>query len=46
MDIRGKAAIVTGSASGIGAATAKMLAAAGCRVAVNYAKSRDGAEAA
>lgn len=45
MDIRGGAAIVAGSASGIGAATAKLLAAAGCAVAVNYTKSSDEAEA-
>ena len=44
MDIRDKAAIVTGSASGIGAATARMLAAVGCRVVVNYTKSRKDAE--
>ncbi len=34
MDIRGHAAIVTGGASGLGAATAEMLAAAGAKVAV------------
>jgi NAD(P)-dependent dehydrogenase (short-subunit alcohol dehydrogenase family) len=34
MDIRGQAAIVTGGASGLGAATAAMLAEAGARVAV------------
>ena len=45
MDIKGCAAIVTGSASGIGAATAKLLAEGGCRVAINYSKSRDDAEA-
>ena len=45
MDIKGGAAIITGSATGIGAATARALAAAGCRVAVNYTRSRDEAEA-
>lgn len=45
MDLSGKAAVVTGSATGIGAATARALAAAGCRVAVNYSRSRDEAEA-
>jgi NAD(P)-dependent dehydrogenase (short-subunit alcohol dehydrogenase family) len=34
MDIKGQAAIVTGGASGLGAATARMLAAAGAKVAV------------
>lgn len=34
MDIKGQAAIVTGGASGLGAATARALAAAGARVAV------------
>lgn len=34
MDIRGQAAIVTGGASGLGAATARALAAAGAKVAV------------
>jgi NAD(P)-dependent dehydrogenase (short-subunit alcohol dehydrogenase family) len=34
MDIRGQAAIVTGGASGLGAATARMLAEAGARVAI------------
>jgi 3-oxoacyl-[acyl-carrier protein] reductase len=44
MDIRDKVAIVTGSATGIGAETAKLLAAKGCRVVVNYTKSRAEAE--
>jgi 3-oxoacyl-[acyl-carrier protein] reductase len=35
-DLRGKAALVTGGASGIGLATATMLAQAGCAVAVNF----------
>ncbi len=34
MDIEGHAAIVTGGASGLGGATAEMLAAAGARVAI------------
>ena len=34
MDIRGHAAIVTGGASGLGAATADMLAEAGAKVAI------------
>ncbi len=40
----GKTAIVTGSAAGIGAATAERLAARGVRVVVNYSKSADAAE--
>jgi 3-oxoacyl-[acyl-carrier protein] reductase len=35
-DLRGKAALVTGGASGIGLATATMLAEAGCAVAINF----------
>jgi 3-oxoacyl-[acyl-carrier protein] reductase len=35
-DLRGKAALVTGGASGIGFATATMLAGAGCAVAINF----------
>ena len=34
LGISGKAAVVTGGASGIGAATVKLLAEEGCRVAV------------
>ncbi len=41
----GKVAIVTGASRGIGAATAKRLAAHGAVVAVNYMNSRDAAEA-
>jgi NAD(P)-dependent dehydrogenase (short-subunit alcohol dehydrogenase family) len=44
MDIRGHAAIVTGGASGLGAATAQMLAAAGGKVAC-FDVNRDGARA-
>ena len=39
MDIRGGVTIVTGSATGVGAAAAKMLAAKGCNVVINYTKS-------
>lgn len=35
-DLRGKAALVTGGASGIGLATATMLARGGCAVAINF----------
>ena len=39
MNFKGKIAIVTGSASGIGAATALKLAQAGAHVVINYSKS-------
>ncbi len=42
-DIRGKVAIVTGSASGVGAATARLLASQGCHVVVNYSRSAQAA---
>ncbi|WP_368417864.1 SDR family NAD(P)-dependent oxidoreductase [Rhodovarius sp.] len=35
-DLKGTAALVTGGASGIGLATVRMLAEAGCRVAINH----------
>src|SRR5581483_7370607 len=41
MDVRGKAAIVTGSATGMGRSTALMLADLGCNVVVNYTRSED-----
>jgi 3-oxoacyl-[acyl-carrier protein] reductase len=44
MNIKDGVAIVTGSATGIGAETAKLLARKGCRVVVNYSRSRDEAE--
>jgi len=45
MELNGKAAIVTGAARGVGRATALALAQRGCSVVVNYARSRDAAEA-
>ena len=42
--LKDKVAIVTGSSRGIGAETAKLLAAHGARVAVNYRASRERAE--
>ena len=46
MELKGKAAVVTGASSddGIGAECAKILAARGCNVAVNYATNKAGAE--
>ena len=44
-DLAGGAVIVTGSSSGIGAACARLLAAKGCNVVVNYSRSADAAEA-
>src|SRR5262249_49341431 len=39
MDLQGKVAIVTGGGTGIGKAIAKLLAAAGAHVVVNYSRS-------
>jgi len=39
-----KVAIVTGSATGVGAATAVLLAEKGCNVIINYTKSKKEAE--
>jgi 3-oxoacyl-[acyl-carrier protein] reductase len=43
--LKGKVVIVTGSSSGIGAATVRQLAAKGCNVVINYSRSEAPAEA-
>ncbi len=45
MDVNGKAALITGGATGIGKAAAIRLARQGCSVAVNYSRSVDAAAA-
>ena len=45
MNMQGKVVIITGSSSGIGAATAQMCAEAGAAVVVNYSRNLAGAEA-
>ena len=44
-DLKGKAVLITGASTGIGAAAARAFAQHGCRVAVHYNASRDAAEA-
>ena len=44
MELQNAVAIVTGSSSGIGAATAVQLAANGCRVAINFHRNEAGAK--
>ena len=44
MDLKNKAAIVTGAGTGVGRATALRLAQAGCGVLVNYNRSKEAAE--
>ena len=39
MDVAGKAALITGGGTGVGRATALMLAERGCSVLVNYSRS-------
>ena len=45
MDLSQAVCIVTGSSSGVGAATARLMASRGARVVINYARSADAAEA-
>ncbi len=42
-DLSNNVAIVTGSSSGVGAATARLLASLGCHVVINYNSNADGA---
>lgn len=44
MELEGRAAIVTGGGTGVGRAVTLALAERGCAVAVNYSRSKDGAE--
>jgi len=44
-DLHGRVAIVTGSSSGVGAATARLLASQGCHVVINFNANAEGAEA-
>jgi 3-oxoacyl-[acyl-carrier protein] reductase len=43
MDLQSGVAIVTGSSSGVGAATARQLAELGCHIVINYASNEQGA---
>ncbi len=44
MNLENAVGIVTGSSSGVGAATAKLLASKGCNVVVNYSRSEEAAQ--
>lgn len=43
-DLNNRVAIITGSSSGVGAATARLLASLGCNVVINYNSNADGAK--
>ncbi|MBL4681927.1 MAG: SDR family oxidoreductase [Pseudomonadales bacterium] len=43
-DLSGRVAIITGSSSGVGAATARLLGGMGCRIVINYAHSEEPAK--
>jgi 3-oxoacyl-[acyl-carrier protein] reductase len=44
-DLQGKVAVITGASSGVGAATARLLAGRGCAIAINFSRRREPAEA-
>jgi len=44
-DLKDHVAIITGSSSGVGAATARLLASVGCNVVINYSSKKQAAEA-
>ena len=43
-DLKGRVAVVTGSSSGVGAATARLLATQGCHLVINYRANKKGAQ--
>lgn len=43
MELKGQVAIVTGSAAGVGSATARLFASKGCNVVINYTRSENDA---
>lgn len=45
MGLKGQVALVTGSAAGVGSATARLFASKGCNVVINYTRSIDDAKA-
>lgn len=45
MKLKNTVALITGSSSGIGAATARLFAEQGCQVVINYSRNEDGARA-